>query len=270
MKYKRKVIDVERRLGFLYVPAVAQEFMPSKKSQVNVLLEGGNETKSLSYNSKDKRIYGLTKWYKNHGIHAGNVLNIEIENSLLKVNIEQRDKKVTNHDQVSDEFIDLSGLSSTSKGNIVEDRIKELIILYGQGLLNVYRPVVDNRGIDIIVMRNGVFTPIFLQVKSRFNASKKKQLLFDVNDKTFNPHHSFYIVGVSFNPSTLEIDENILFIPSTDFNDAATSIKSSNKKRVIVSLKSNSMGKWTEFLIPKSDLVNKLLEKFAEISTYIK
>ena len=81
-----------------------------------------------------------------------------------------------------------------SKGNIVEDRIKELIILYGQGLLNVYKPVVDNRGIDLIVIREGVFMPIFLQVKSRFNAAEKETLLIDVNDKTFNPHHSFYIV----------------------------------------------------------------------------
>lgn len=270
MKYKRKVIDVERRLGFLYVPAVAQEFMPSKKSQVNVLLEGGKETKSLSYNSKDKRIYGLTKWYKNHGIHAGNVLNIEIENSLLKVNIEQRDKKVTSHDQVSNEFVDLSGLSSTSKGNIVEDRVKELIILYGQGLLNVYRPVVDNRGIDLIVMMNGVFAPIFLQVKSRFNAYKKKELLIDVSNKTFEAHHSFYIIGASFNPATLELDENILFIPSSDFSKSASPIKNGNKKRVIVSLKSHSKGKWVKFLIQKSDLANKLMEKFAEVSKYIK
>lgn len=81
---------------------------------------------------------------------------------------------------------------------------------------------------------------------------------------------SFYIFGVSFNPSTLEIDDKILFIPSNAFNDKATPIKSENKKRVNVSLKSNSNGKWTRFLVSKSDLVSKLFEKFEEISKYIK
>jgi len=178
--------------------------------------------------------------------------------------------KIESREDETERLIDLSGLSSMSKGNIVEDRIKELIVLYGQGLLNVYKPVVDNRGIDLIVMREGVFMPIFLQVKSRFNALAKEMLLIDVSDKTFNPHHSFYIAGASFNPSTLELDNKLLFIPSKIFEEKATHIKEYNKKRVTVSLRSNSKSQWTKYLISKSELVDALFEKFEEMSQYLR
>jgi len=38
--------------------------------------------------------------------------------------------------------------------------------------LSVYKPVTDSEGIDLIVVKNGVFQPVFLQVKARFNLQK--------------------------------------------------------------------------------------------------
>lgn len=270
-KYQRKIIGVEKKLGFMYVPSVGQTYMPITTGKVKVLLEGEPKVTSLTYNVDHKRIFGLTSWYNTHKIKEGTVLNIELSEELVTVSIanESLPQPETEEEEKEDEY-DLSGLSSSAKGNIVEDRIKELVLLHGQGLLNVYRPVIDNRGIDLIVMRDGVFQPIFLQVKSRFNASKNESLLIEIRNNTFTAHNSFYIIGVSFNPTTLEVDDKILFIPSHKVESISNDVKSYNKMRITVSMKSGSKAKAAQYFIKKSELVEKLMEKFEEMSIYYK
>lgn len=218
IKYLRKIIGVEKKLGFLYIPAQGQEFMPAETAKVTVWLEGNAKPSELSYNADHKRIFGLTKWYKKNNIEPGTLLAVELTRQQVKLSIAEHELTLQEEDDSEKrELIDLSGLSSGAKGNIVEDRIKELILLYGQGLLNVYKPVVDNRGIDLVVMQNSFFYPIFIQVKSRFNAIEKGSILIDVGENTFSVHNSFYIIGAAFNPATLELEDRLLFIPSKDY-----------------------------------------------------
>jgi len=70
----------------------------------------------------------------------------------------------------------------------------------------------------------------FLQVKSRFNANKKDNLLIEVSDKTFTSHESFYVIGASFNPRTLEMDNRLLLIPSKIFEQKLHQLKIIIKK----------------------------------------
>lgn len=270
IQYQRQTIGVEKKRGFLYVPVIGQKYMPATTGKFRVLLSGEKETRQLSYNADYKRVFGLTAWYKKNKIAAGSLLNIELDDDLMKVSVASAAPQPETEREETENAIDLSGLSSIAKGNIVEDRIKELVLLYGQGLLNVYKPVIDDRGIDLIVMRDGVFMPIFLQVKSRFNASKKESLLIEVGDNTFTAHHSYYILGASFNPATLELDDKLLLIPSADFELKATPIKDYNKKRVTVSLKKDAKGLWSEYLISKTTLVEALMDKFEEMAKYLK
>jgi hypothetical protein len=274
VKYKRQIIEVEKRLGFMYVPARGQEYMPKENTKFNVLLKGEAKPKLLSYNSDHKRLFGLTAWYKANKIDAGSVLDIELNIQLMKVNVASSDVPIVIDDEDEIEYsgVDISGLSSTAKGNIIEDRIKELIILYGQGILNVYKPVIDNGGIDLIVLKNGVFQPIYIQVKSRFNVNEKEQMVLTVSGNTFKPHHSFYVLGVSFNPQSLEVDDKLLFMPSHDVDELGIRIKHKNKEniRVVASYKDQSKSQWSRYLIRKSELVAKLLEKSYEIEKYIK
>ena len=169
-------------------------------------------------------------------------------------------------------LIDLSGLSSTSKGDIVEDRIKELILLYGQGLLSVYKPVSDTEGIDLIVVKNGIFQPIFIQVKGRFNLQRNRAIIADIRLKSFNPHHSYYVVIAYFNPNTLELDEHILFIPTEDIKEKAVIVntKYGQRYRVTIHLNPESKSKWAKYIIKKSELADKLIEKFEEMTKYLK
>jgi len=272
IKYQRKIIGVEKKLGFLYIPAQGQEFMPAQTSKVSVLLGGDSKAYELSYNANHKRIFGLTSWYKKKNIEAGTLLNIELTHLQIRIFTTKQHIIIPGEEDAEQEFIDLSSLSSGAKGNIVEDRIKELILLYGQSLLNVYKPVVDNRGIDLVIMQNGFFYPIFIQVKSRFNAVKKGSILIDVGESTFSIHNSFYIVGAAFNPSTLELEDRLLFIPSKDYEaySAIVSVKGKNKRRFTVSLKEGTKSKGAKYFIKKSELVEKLVEKFEEMGKYYK
>jgi hypothetical protein len=273
VKYKRQIIEVERRLGFMYVPAQGQELMPKENSKVSVLLKGEAHSKALSYNADHKRLFGLTAWYKANKIDTGSILDIELDEDLMKVDVASSDAAIGTDDDEADYLgVDISGLSSIAKGNLIEDRIKELIVLYGQGILNVYKPVIDNGGIDLIVLKNGVFQPIYIQVKSRFNVNDKEQMVLTVSGSTFRPHHSFYVLGVSFNSLSLEVDDRLLLMPSDDVDKLGIRIKHKNNEniRIVASYKQRSKSQWSKYLIRKSELVAKLLEKFYEIEKYIK
>lgn len=266
IKYARKVIAVEREKGFMYIPSQAQNYMPDSNGKIQVELDGEGKAKSLQYNADHKRVFGLTKWYKKHKIEAGFVLDITADESKLKISIPKTTGKKTIEDEAED-LIDISGLTSIEKGNIVEDRIKELILLYGQGLLNVYKPVVDKEGIDLIVNKSGTFKTIFIQVKSRFNAVENKKLVLTIRPQP--AHYSYYILGAAFNPATLELEDNLLLIPSHVLIEKGTHLNSGNI-RVTASLKDGSKDIWQPFFIKKSELVNKLIEKFEEASIYLR
>lgn len=271
LKYQRKIIGVERKLGFLYVPVQAQHLMPIRSGKVLVLLEGESRSIELSYNNDYNRIFGLTKWYKKMGIELGIELDVEVSSSLIRIsrsNINLNTEIKLGQEVI--DVVDISGLSSAEKGNIGEDRAKELILLYGQGLLNVFKPVIDNRGIDLIVLREGVFLPIYLQVKSRFNVKRDDQLVLTISGNTFRSHHAFFILGVSFNPQTLELDDKILCLPSKDLERLGVKLSYKNNLRVAVPYNSTTQSKFAKYFIKKSELVEKLVDKFEAMAELIR
>ena len=266
-KIIRKLIDVEIRLGFLHIPALGIELMPDRNSKISVAIDG--KSSELTYNSTHKRIFGLTRWYKAHTVKVGDEVLIEKDGNRFILSF--KDRAVESPTKEAETLIDISGLSSQAKGNIVEERIKELIVLQGQGLLNVYKPVSDTQGIDLIVIKNGIFQPIFLQIKGRFNVEERGQFIMRVNKKTFTPHHSYFVVGAYFNPRRLEIDENILLVPSDDVAKApVVHTKQGERYNVTTSIVDSSRSRWAKYLIKKSELADKLIGKFEEIGKYIK
>lgn len=266
-KIVRKLIEVELKLGFLHIPAMGVNIMPESDSSIPVFID--NQSKKLKYNAKYKRLFGLTAWYRKHKLEVGDIVTITKVQDKYEFRCEKQDTVKPKEETKS--LIDISGLSTQAKGDIVEDRIKELIVLHGQGLLSVYKPVSDTHGIDLIVTKSGMFQPIFLQVKSRYNLQKPGYFLMDISKKTFIPHHSYFVAGAYFNPETLEIHEYILLIPSMQVVKANV-VKAHNGDRYRIAnyLSPQSKGQWAKYLIKKSELANKLLEKFEEIARYIK
>lgn len=267
--FVRKLIEVEIRLGFLSIPSHGIELMPDNNTKIQVKLDG--QMKEVTYNSDHRRFFGLTAWFKQNKLKPGDeiIFSKEIDGYELKIMgiKEKTAEKKEAEEEESEQLTDISGLSAQAKGNIVEDRIKELVLLHGQGLLSVYKPVSDTEGIDLIIIKNGNFNPIFLQVKSRY-VLNGKQLLIDIRSKTFNPNTRYYVVGAYFDPKTLEIFKNIIFIPSEDI--LKLGIKQKESYRVVTSLESGKENKWSSYVISKNDLATELLNKFAEMEKYIK
>jgi len=267
----RKLIEVEIRLGFLTVPTKNKQLFPNNKEKIESMLNG--DRKSLLYNPEHRRIFGLTSWFKENKADVGDLVVITIkEGCYIFILKKQEIKEENKQEEEAKESINLSGLSSQAKGDIVEDRIKELIILHGLGSLNVYKPVIDIDGVDLIVAKKGHFHPLFIQSKGRYNLHKDKQIILRVRVNTFTPHENYYVVGAFFNPSTLELDEYILLIPSKEIKENAVVVKSNNGElySIVSSLKKDSNTKWSKFLVKKSDLAKVLIEKFEEMNKYIK
>ena len=175
IKYQRKIISVEKKLGFLYIPAQAQEFMPSQSGKVSVFLEGDNKLSELSYNSDHKRIFGLTSWYNKHKIDAGVLLNVELTTKQIKLTVAKKEAPLL-VDEDESEGIDLSGLSSGAKGNIVEDfneillyttpsgKVKVEIYLQNETVWLTQQKIADLFGVDrTVIIRSNVNKDILVR-----------------------------------------------------------------------------------------------------------
>lgn len=290
----RKLISVEIKLGFLFVPAKAQPHLPQVNSKVMVTMYDRDEigTKELSYNSDHNRIFGLTNWYRELGLETGDFLKVTISDGVVSIkylNIKRANALMQQGNEDAERKrlrarkaeklkkleeielpspVDISNLSTQAKGNIIEDRVKEMVMLYGQGLLNIYKPVIDNEGIDLIVLKNGEFHPLFLQVKSRYNAVESGNLTLTLS-KTFKAHESFYVVGVAFNSNTLEVENRLLCVPSLVVEKEGIRLQNGTI-RIVASLNPSSNDKWSQYMTTKEEMVNGFLEKFAEMGRYYK
>jgi len=277
-QFDKKIIAIEIELGFFRVPANGKRLLPLESGKIEVYLGESKKPLQLTWDYKNQRIYGLVNFYRRNKARPGDRVAVEYLGGksyrliFSKTTTEEIEAtEIT--EQEAEEIIDLSGLSTQAKGDIVEDRIKELVLLYGQGLLNVYKPTNDTEGIDLIIVKNGVYQPLFLQIKSNYKLHGGRNLLIQVNDKTLHAHHTLYIIGVYFDPKKLEINERIAFVPSEVVYKEGQKVKlhgTNTGHRITISLKEGSTAKFTKYLVKKTDFVNKLLEKFAEIERYYK
>lgn len=271
--YARKLIAKELELGFLYIAAEARTTFPRRNDTVGIYLGDSTTPTSLSYNSRHHRLFGLTAWYRTNDARPGDFVEIEqLRSGAFRLGFTGGTGRGEYTEEEVGEILDLSGLSSMAKGDIVQDRIKEQILLFGQGLLSVYEPVTDSEGIDLIVVKNGVFQPIFLQVKGRFNLTRHGAFLCDIRMKTFNPHHSYYVVGAYFDPVTLELHERLVFVPTEVVEREGTKVHAAGdlRYRITTSLAATTQSKWAPYICTKQELVNHILAKFEEIERYLR
>lgn len=155
-----------------------------------------------------------------------------------------------------------SKLSTKQKGDVIENRVSEIITLSSQGSLTCFSPNTDDDGIDLIVNYKGRFTPIFLQVKGRFGLTGKC-FVQNVNISTFRPDDRFFILFVYFNYSKLEVDA-LWLVPSSLIKSNSIYLKQGDNHkasyRFNASLNEKDV-KWSEFRINKADLGQILKDK---------
>ena len=276
MQFTKSIIPIEIELGFVRIPTGFKKLFPKENAHIGFYL-GEDKKTELLYNSKLQRVFGLRNFYKTKKVEPRDILRFEkisekkFKISLEKISQQELAEKPLSKDE-ADEIIDMGEISSQAKGNIVESRVKELVTLYGQGVLNVYEPSADIEGIDLVVLKRKVFQPLFIQVKSNFKL-RGNNLQISVKSKTLSPHHTFFIVGAYYNPQKMDIDDYIVFAPSKDFIDKANIInKGTDKETYVLStpLRANTHNRFSEFIIRKDSLVPKIFEKFSEIEKYYK
>lgn len=83
--YQREIITVEKKLGFLYVPAKARDLLPKENGEVNLLLPGTKNPEIKSYNADHNRIFGMTQIYSQSGLKTGDMLSVEITKDLINL-----------------------------------------------------------------------------------------------------------------------------------------------------------------------------------------
>jgi len=273
-KGSRQLIAKEIELGFLRVPASIKKYFPKEKNKMICLIN--NRKKELLYNPKYGRITGLVEYFRKNKAKPKDLINFEKTEEYTKLTfqkVEDKEKEKISIDiSEAEDIINYSELPTQTKGNIVEQRIAELILLYGQGKLNVYKPVNDIEGIDLIVVKSGVFQPIFIQVKSKFKL-RNNSFQIGVRARNFNIHHAFFVVGAYFDPKSIDIFDYLIFISSIDYKEKTVLVRKETKNAMYVldaRLTPESNSKFTPYVVRKDNLVNKIFEKFEEIEKYIK
>lgn len=157
-------------------------------------------------------------------------------------------------------------LSSKQKGNVIENRVSEIVTLSSNGILTCFSPNTDDDGIDLIVNIKGGYTPIFIQVKGRFILQKNGSYIQNVGKKTFKENKHFYLLFVYFDNSILEV-KTVWLIPSTIFLSKAYFKKAGKNYKDFYrfNARPNSKAdKWHKYIVDKKDLGSRIQEIMKE------
>ena len=159
------------------------------------------------------------------------------------------------------------------KGDIVQDRIKELILVQSDGEMSIYEPSTDVGGIDLVVLREGQFQPILLQVKSSFRFRETRHgLVFNVEKRTFGTHIYVHVLCAVFNLKSRELEENLLLVPSKEIPKREMCHLTKDGSRYVIRVPSlkdtHRPTKWKPYFVKKAHLVDALHERFNTISEY--
>lgn len=153
-----------------------------------------------------------------------------------------------------------AGLNSKQKGDVGEARVAELITLYGNEGLSCYKPVSDDEGIDIIAKRRGKLEVAYIQVKTTYGY-KERGFVATVKEKNILNKSRMLLVFVYFDLSEGDLFDQLFCIPAPNFLRLTKNDKKTTTDRVFtVSLKSPDNSKYSEFMIEKRELANKIIE----------
>jgi hypothetical protein len=173
------------------------------------------------------------------------------ESKQLTEEVEKKEYKVS------------STLMSVQKGNIVEARVSELVLLYGSNL-SCYRPLSDDEGIDLIVKEKGSLKSIYIQIKSNFSDDFSKPFVATVRSRSVVDNYSMAFVFCLFDTSKGDVHDYVWFVPAPDFIRMAH--KDKNDLLGFVSGKQKrESNKWDAYMIDKRDLANRVMEQLKRI-----
>ncbi len=152
-----------------------------------------------------------------------------------------------------------SKISPRRKGDIAENRVAELINLYGKEGLSCYKPTTDDECIDFIVKSNSSNKTIFIQVKSNFRYGNQDRLVVTIDKDKLPPKSKSLIVFVYFDLIEGDIHDFIFCVPVDEFI-ILTELSGKKRKGVFsVSMKQPEKSrKFSQFIIEKRELARTI------------
>ena len=154
-------------------------------------------------------------------------------------------------------------LMPVQKGNIVEARVSELILLYGTNL-SCYRPISDDEGIDLIVKEKASLKSIYIQIKSNFSDDFSRPFVATVKQRSTVDNYSMAFIFCLFDTSKGDVHDYVWFVPAPDFIRLAPKDKNDLLGFVSGKQKKDS-NKWDAFMIDKRDLSSRVVEQLKRI-----
>lgn len=154
-------------------------------------------------------------------------------------------------------------LMSVQKGNIVEARVSELILLYGTNL-SCYRPISDDEGIDLIVKEKASLKSVYIQIKSNFSDDFSRPFVATVKQRSAVDSYSMAFVFCLFDTAKGDIHDYVWFVPAPDFIKMAHKDKNDLLGFVSGKQKKGS-NKWDAFMIDKRDLAERVIKQLKRI-----
>ncbi len=181
----------------------------------------------------------------------------------LNTNTQTVPKEELTEEHEKKEYVVSKTLMSVQKGNIVEARVSELILLYGTNL-SCYRPVSDDEGIDLIVKEKASLKSVYIQIKSNFSDDFSRPFVATVKQRSVVDNYSMAFVFCLFNTAKGDVHDYVWFVPAPDFIRMAHKDKNDLLGFVSGKQKKDS-NKWDAFMIDKRDLANRVIEQLKRI-----
>lgn len=178
-----------------------------------------------------------------------------------KIKVVAKDELTEEHEKK--EYKVSETLMSVQKGNIVEARVSELILLYGTNL-SCYRPISDDEGIDLIVKEKASLKSIYIQIKSNFSDDFSRPFVATVKQRSVIDSYSMAFVFCLFDTAKGDVHDYVWFVPAPDFIRMAHKDKNDLLGFVSGKQKKDS-NKWDAFMIDKRDLAGRVIEQLKRI-----
>lgn len=150
-KLIQKVTPINVKLGFLSIRKDIIPFFPKKNTKIEVLFDDsryGIELNYGVYSPTDRRIHGLTGWFKQHSITPGTEINIEV----IKLNKKYRFRigKISKSKEAKKYRLTYrKGREVSQVGEVIDFRGLTFAPINEQGVVFLFSKVNDEIGIKI-------------------------------------------------------------------------------------------------------------------------
>lgn len=156
---------------------------------------------------------------------------------------------------------------SNWKGSGIEHLVAAHCVLASKGLLNASRPMFDDSGVDLVFSLRGKPATLAVQVKSRFDTSKRVErgsFRVDIRKATFEPRADLAILAVLYDSVELDFGP-IWLVPSLEFATLTAAQSATRRVWVMAMSLAGANNQWAPYRRSRSNLHEGLIAMLKEL-----